>query len=198
MGTGGWIVLGIIVAILIWAIIIYNGLVALRNRYKNAYSQIDVQLKRRYDLIPNLVETAKGYLKHERETLEAVIKARNQALAAAQAAAAKPGDPAAMQGLGQAEGQLAGLLGRLFALAEAYPDLKANQNMIVLHEELASTENKVAFARQAFNDSVMEYNIKRESFPDSIVAGPFRFDPAELLQATESGEERKAPKVSFT
>jgi LemA protein len=187
-----------VVVIAIWGVMIYNGLVALRNRYKNAFSQIDVQLKRRYDLIPNLVETAKGYLKHERETLEAVIKARNQALAASQAAAAKPGDPAAMQGLGQAEGQLSGLLGRLFALAEAYPDLKANQNMMTLHEELTSTENKVAFARQAFNDSVMEYNTKRESFPDSIVAGPFRFDAAELLQATESAEERKAPKVSFT
>jgi LemA protein len=198
MSTGGWIVLGIIVVVAIWAIMIYNGLVALRNRFKNAYSQIDVQLKRRYDLIPNLVETAKGYIKHERETLEAVIKARNVALAASQAASAKPGEPAAMQSLGQAEGALTGMLGRLFALAEAYPDLKANQNMLALQEELSSTENKVAFARQAFNDSVMEYNIKRESFPDSIVAGPFRFDAAELLQATESAEERKAPKVSFT
>jgi LemA protein len=198
MSTGGWIVLGIIVAIAIWAIISYNGLVALRNRFKNAFSQIDVQLKRRYDLIPNLVETAKGYIKHERETLEAVIKARNVALAASQAASAKPGDPAAMQQLGQAEGALTGVLGRLFALAEAYPDLKANQNMLALQEELTSTENKVAFARQAFNDSVMEYNIKRESFPDSFIAGPFRFDAAELLQATESAEERKAPKVSFT
>jgi LemA protein len=198
MSTGGWIVLGIIVVVAIWAIMIYNGLVALRNRFKNAYSQIDVQLKRRYDLIPNLVETAKGYIKHERETLEAVIKARNVALAASQAASAKPGDPAAMQQLGQAEGALTGMLGRLFALAEAYPDLKANQNMLALQEELSSTENKVAFARQAFNDSVMEYNTKRESFPDSIVAGPFRFDAAELLQATESADERKAPKVSFT
>jgi LemA protein len=198
MSTGGWIVLGIIVAVAIWAIMIYNGLVALRNRFKNAYSQIDVQLKRRYDLIPNLVETAKGYIKHERETLEAVIKARNVALAASQAASAKPGEPAAMQQLGQAEGALTGMLGRLFALAEAYPDLKANQNMLALQEELSSTENKVAFARQAFNDSVMEYNTKRESFPDSIVAGPFRFDAAELLQATEAAEERKAPKVSFT
>ena len=198
MSVGGWIVLGVLVAIAIWAIMIYNGLVALRNRFKNAFSQIDVQLKRRYDLIPNLVETAKGYIKHERETLEAVIRARNQAVAAAQGAAAKPGDPAAMQSLGQAEGALSGVLGRLFALAEAYPDLKANQNMLALREELTSTENKVAFARQAFNDSVMEYNTKRESFPDSIIAGPFRFDAAELLQATESTEERKAPKVSFT
>jgi LemA protein len=198
MGTGGWIVLGIIVAIAIWAITIYNGLVALRNRYKNAFSQIDVQLKRRYDLIPNLVETAKGYLKHERETLEAVIKARNQAVTAAQGAAANPGNPAAMQSLGQAEGALSGTLGRLFALAESYPDLKANQNMLAIQEELTSTENKVAFARQAFNDSVMEYNTKRESFPDTILAGMFGFGPAELLQATEGAEERKAPKVSFT
>ncbi|HEU5179135.1 MAG TPA: LemA family protein, partial [Burkholderiales bacterium] len=171
MGIGGWIVLGIIVALALWAITIYNGLVALRNRFKNAFSQIDVQLKRRYDLIPNLVETAKGYLKHERETLEAVIKARNQAIAAAQTAAANPGNPAAMAGLGQAEGALAGTLGRLFALAEAYPDLKANQNMMAIQEELTSTENKVAFARQAFNDSVMEYNTRRESFPDNIFAG---------------------------
>jgi len=198
MGTGGWIVLGIVVAIAIWAVTIYNGLVALRNRYKNAFSQIDVQLKRRYDLIPNLVETAKGYLKHERETLEAVIKARNQAVAAAQGAAANPGNPAAMQSLGQAEGALSGTLGRLFALAESYPDLKANQNMLAIQEELTSTENKVAFARQAFNDSVMEYNTKRESFPDTILAGMFGFGPAELLQATEGAEERKAPKVSFT
>jgi LemA protein len=198
MSTGGWIFLAIVVAAVIWAIMIYNGLVALRNRFKNAFSQIDVQLKRRYDLIPNLVETAKGYLKHERETLEAVIKARNQAVAAAQGAAANPGNPAAMQSLGQAEGALSGVLGRLFALAESYPDLKANQNMLGLQEELSSTENKVAFARQAFNDSVMEYNTRRESFPDTIFAGMFGFGAAELLQATESAEERKAPKVSFT
>jgi LemA protein len=177
---------------------IYNGFVALRNRFKNAFSQIDVQLKRRYDLIPSLVETAKAYIKHERETLEAVIRARNVALAASQAASAKPGDPPAMQQLGHAEGALTGVLERLFALAEAYPDLKANQNMLALTEELTSTENKVAFARQAFNDSVMEYNTKRESFPDNIIAGPLRFDAAELLQATESAEERKPPKVSFT
>jgi LemA protein len=198
MGIGGWIVLGIIVAVAIWAISIYNGLVALRNRYKNAFSQIDVQLKRRYDLIPNLVEVAKGYLKHERETLEAVIKARNQAVAAAQGAAANPGNPAAMASLGQAEGALSGVLGRLFALAEAYPDLKANQNMLAIQEELTSTENKVSFARQAFNDSVMEYNTRRESFPDTVFAGMFGFGAAELLNATESAEERKAPKVSFT
>ena len=193
----GWVVLGIIVALVVWAIAIYNGLVALRNRFKNAFAQIDVQLKRRYDLIPNLVETAKGYIKHERETLEAVIKARNVAQSAAQAAAASPGNPGAMQNLGQAEGVLTGMLGRMFALAEAYPDLKANQNMLSLQEELSSTENKVAFSRQAFNDAVMSYNTKRESFPDTIFAGMFGFGPAELLAATESAEERKAPKVSF-
>ena len=194
---GFWIFLGIVVALVVWAVAIYNGLVALRNRFKNAFAQIDVQLKRRYDLIPNLVEVAKGYLKHERETLEAVIKARNQAAAAAASAGANPGNPAAMQQLGAAEGALTGVLGRMFALAEAYPDLKANTNMLSLQEELSSTENKVAFARQAFNDSVMEYNTKRESFPDTIFAGMFGFGPAELLAATESAEERKAPKVSF-
>jgi LemA protein len=194
----GWIVLGVIVVLVVWAIAIYNGLVVVRNRFKNAYAQIDVQLKRRYDLIPNLVETVKGYIKHERETLEAVIKARNSAQSAALAAAASPGNPAAMQQLGQAEGALTGMLGRMFALAEAYPDLKANQNMLSLQEELSSTENKVAFSRQAFNDAVMEYNTKRESFPDSIFAGMFNFGPAELLAATESPEERKAPKVSFS
>ena len=197
MGTGGWIFLAIVAALAFWAVSIYNGLVTLRNRFKNAFAQIDVQLKRRYDLIPNLVETAKGYIKHERETLEAVIKARNQAVTAAQAASANPGNPAAMQQLGAAEGALTGVLGRLFALAEAYPDLKANQNMLALQEELASTENKVAFSRQAFNDSVMVYNTKRESFPDNIFAGMFGFSPAELLAATESAEERKAPQVKF-
>src|SRR3954471_655081 len=193
----GIILLVIIVALVFWAVAIYNGLVALRNRFKNAFAQIDVQLKRRYDLIPNLVETAKGYIKHERETLEAVIRARNSAQTAATAANANPGDPAAMQALGQAEGALTGVLGRMFALAEAYPDLKANQNMLSLQEELSSTENKVAFARQAFNDSVMEYNTRRESFPANIFAGMFNFGPAELLQATESAEERKAPQVKF-
>ncbi|HZM48137.1 MAG TPA: LemA family protein [Burkholderiales bacterium] len=192
-----WIFIAIVVALAFWAISIYNGLVQLRNRFKNAFAQIDVQLKRRYDLIPNLVETVKGYIKHERETLEAVIKARNQAVGAAQAASAAPGNPAAMQALGQAEGALTGVLGRMFALAEAYPDLKANQNMLSLQEELTSTENKVSFARQGYNDSVMEYNTKRESFPDNIFAGMFGFGPAELLQATESAEERKAPQVKF-
>jgi LemA protein len=194
---GMWIVLGVVVVLAFWAVSIYNRLVQLRNRFKNAFAQIDVQLKRRYDLIPNLVETAKGYIKHERETLEAVIKARNQAVTAANAAGANPGNPAAMQGLSQAEGQLTGMLGRLFALSESYPDLKANQNMLAIQEELSSTENKVAFARQAFNDSVMEYNTKRESFPDTIFAGMFGFGAAELLQATESAEERKAPQVKF-
>jgi LemA protein len=198
MGMGGWIVLAVIVGVGIWAVMVYNGLVALRNRFKNAFSQIDVQLKRRYDLIPNLVEAVKGYMAHERQTLEAVIKARGAAVGASQAAAAAPGDPAAMRGLSQAEGALGGALGRLLAVFEQYPDLKANQNVLALQEELSSTENKVAFARQAYNDSVMEYNTRRESFPDTILAGMFRFDAAELLQATESAEERKAPKVSLT
>ena len=197
MSTGSWVVLAVVVAVAVWVIVIYNGLVVVRNRFKNAFSQIDVQLKRRYDLIPNLVETAKGYIKHERETLEAVIKARNAAMSAAQAAGANPGNPAAMQQLGQAEGTLTGVLGRMFALAEAYPDLKANQNMLALQEELTSTENKVAFARQGYNDSVMEYNVKRESFPDNFLAGMAGFGPAEQLQATESAEERKAPQVKF-
>jgi LemA protein len=197
MGTGGWVTLAIIATIAVWAVSIYNGLVTLRNRFKNAFAQIDVQLKRRYDLIPNLVEIARGYIKHERETLEAVIKARNGAAAAAQAAGADPGNAAAIQQLGQAEGALAGVLGRLFALAEAYPDLKANQNMLALQEELSSTENKVAFSRQAFNDAVMEYNTRRESFPDIVLASVLGFAPAELLQATESAEERAAPRVSF-
>jgi LemA protein len=197
MTIGTLIFIALVIALIAWPIMIYNGLVTLRNRFKNAFAQIDVQLKRRYDLIPNLVETAKGYIKHERETLEAVIKARNSAMGAAQAASANPGNPAAMLALGQAEGALTGVLGRMFALAESYPDLKANQNMLALQEELTSTENKVAFARQGYNDSVMEYNIKRESFPDTIFAGMFGFGPAELLQATESAEERKAPQVKF-
>lgn len=173
----GWILLAVLVAVAIWAMTLYNGLVAARNRFKNAFAQIDVQLKRRYDLIPNLVETAKGYMAHERETLEAVIKARNQAVTAAQAASGNPGNPAAMAALGQAEGALTGVLGKMFALAEAYPDLKANQNMLALQEELTSTENKVSFARQGYNDSVMEYNTRRESFPDTIFAGMFGFQP---------------------
>ncbi|MBI4206888.1 MAG: LemA family protein [Betaproteobacteria bacterium] len=197
MGMETWIFLAIVAAVIVWVVAIYNGLVTFRNRFKNAFAQIDVQLKRRYDLIPNLIETAKGYIAHERGTLEAVTKARNAALAAAQAASADPGNPAAMQGLAQAEGALTGVLGRLFAVAEAYPDLKANQNMLALQEELTSTENKVGFARQGYNDSVMEYNIKRESFPNNIFAGMFGFGAAELLQATESAEERKAIQVKF-
>jgi LemA protein len=174
----------------------YNRLVTLRNRFKNAWAQIDVQLKRRYDLIPNLVETAKGYLKHERGTLEAVIAARNAASTASTRVAADPANPEAMKQLIAAEGTLTGTLGRLFALSEAYPDLKANQTMMQLMEELTSTENKVAFARQAYNDSVMAYNTQREVFPSNIIAGTFNFGAAELF-ATEKPEEREAPKVSF-
>jgi LemA protein len=196
--TGLIILLVILAAPVFWAASIYNGLVVLRNRFKNAFAQIDVQLKRRYDLIPNLVETAKGYMAHERQTLEAVIAARNTAVGANQRAAANPADGAAIQGLAAAEAGLSGALGRLFALSEAYPDLKANQNMMQLSEELTSTENKIAFARQAFNDAVMSYNTRIESFPDNILAGMFQFKAAELLQATESAEERKAPKVSFS
>src|SRR5438128_7782483 len=194
----GWVFLGIVVVAAVWAIGIYNGLVTLRNRFRNAFSQIDVQLKRRYDLIPNLVESVKGYLQHERQTLEAVTKARGDAVSAAQRAAAAPGDAAAMQGLAQAEGVLGGALGRLLAVFESYPDLKANQNVLGLQEELTSTENRVAFARQAYNDSVMEYNTRRESFPDNLLAGTFGFFAAELLQATESAGERRVPKVSFS
>jgi len=200
----GIIILGLFLALVavvviggLYAIGQYNGLVALRNRFKNAFSQIDVQLKRRYDLIPNLVETAKGYLQHERGTLEAVTQARNLAQAAGGRAAANPGDPTAMKELGGAEAGLTGALGRLLAVAEAYPDLKANQNMMQLTEELTSTENKVAFARQAYNDSVMTYNTKREIFPTNIIAGMFSFQPAELFQI-ESPEEKQAPKVSFS
>ncbi len=196
--TGLIIFLVILAAPVFWAVSIYNGLVALRNRFKNAFAQIDVQLKRRYDLIPNLVETAKAYIAHERQTLEAVIAARNTAMSANQRAAADPADGAAIQGLATAEAGLSGALGRLFALSEAYPDLKANQNMMQLSEELTSTENKIAFARQAFNDAVMSYNTRVESFPANILAGMFQFKSAELLQATESAEERKAPKVSFS
>jgi LemA protein len=179
-----------------WAIGGYNSLVALRNRYKNAYAQIDVQLKRRYDLIPNLVETAKGYLKHERGTLDEVIAARNMAATANTRAAQNPGDAAAMKDISGAEAALSGTLGRLFAVAEAYPDLKANQEMMGLMEELTSTENKVAFARQAYNDSVMVYNTTRESFPTNIIANTFNFAPAELF-VVDKPEQKDAPKVSF-
>ncbi|MEX2149774.1 MAG: LemA family protein [Steroidobacteraceae bacterium] len=192
-----WIVLGIIVLLVLFVVGIYNGLVTARNAYKNAFAQIDVQLTRRHDLIPNLVEVAKGYLAHERNTLEAVITARNAAVTGLKAAAANPGDPAAVQNLATTENALSGALGRLFALAEAYPDLKANRNMMQLSEELTTTENKVAFARQAFNDSVMSYNNRREVFPNSIVAGMFGFTPAELLQI-EAPQKREVPKVAFT
>jgi LemA protein len=182
--------------VLVFALVgIYNGLVLARNRFKNAFAQIDVQLKRRYDLIPNLIEAVKGYMAHERETLDAVIKARQGAMAAEQKVAADPADPAAMKELNRAEGELGGTLGRLFALSEAYPDLKANQNMLALQEELSTTENKIGFARQAFNDSVMAYNNRREVFPSVMVAGIFGFTQAALLETAE--EEREAPKVSF-
>src|SRR5687768_6239527 len=174
--------------LLVFVIGMYNRLVSLRNRFKNAFSQIDVQLKRRYDLIPNLVETAKGYLQHERGTLEAVIAARNAASAASTRAAQNPGDAAAMKQLAGAEGALTGTLGRLFALAEAYPDLKANQTMSRLMEELTSTENMVAFARQAYNDSVMTYNTSRETFPTNLIAGPFNFGPAELFEIEQPAQ----------
>jgi LemA protein len=195
------IILGVLLAIVVvlglWVAGIYNSLVALRNRFKNAFAQIDVQLKRRYDLIPNLVEVAKGYMKHERETLENVIKARNIAFAASQAAAANPADSNAVKGLVTAEAGLTGALSRLMVVSEQYPDLKANQNMMQLTEELTSTENKIAFARQAYNDSVMSYNTSRETFPNVIFAGMFGFLPAELFKI-EDPTERNAPKVQFT
>ena len=194
----GFLAVMAVLAILLamYAIGIYNKLVALRNRFKNAFAQIDVQLKRRYDLIPNLVEVAKGYMKHEKETLEAVIQARNQAVSAGEKAAANPGDPTAMKSLGQAEGTLTGTLGRLFALTESYPDLKANENMLSLQEELTSTENKVSFARQAYNDAVTVYNTSREVFPAVVFAGMFGFLEANLFEIEEP-QEREAAKVSF-
>jgi LemA protein len=189
---------GIVLLLIVFVVGIFNKLIAARNRYKNAYAQIDVQLKRRYDLIPNLVETAKGYMKHEKETLEGVIAARSGAVTASKTAAANPGDPNAMNNLMQAEGMLTGALGKLFALSEAYPDLKANQNMAQLMEELTSTENKISFSRQAFNDQVTVYNTKREQFPANIIAGMFNFSQAQLLEPIEAPEERQAPKVSFS
>ena len=187
----------ILVIALIWGIRIYNKLVSGRNGFENAFGQIDVQLTRRYDLIPNLVETAKGYMKHEKETLEAVIEARNQAASATQSVAKAPGDPQAMQQLMGAEAALTGTLGRLFALAEAYPDLKANSNMLSLQDELTSTEDKVSYAREGFNNAVTRYNILRESFPDLIIASMFKFDAAELF-VVDAPEQREAPKVSFS
>jgi len=194
MGT--WITLGILIALVVWAIAIYNNLVALRNRVNNAFSQIDVQLTRRYDLIPNLVEAVKGYMSHERNTLEAVISARNAAVAGLKKAAAAPSDPESIKALAAAESTLGGTLGRLFALAEAYPDLKANQNVQEFQEELASTENKVAFARQAFNDAVMTYNTACQSFPNNLIANNMSFKEAEFLDIGQP-EKREVPKVSF-
>jgi LemA protein len=196
-GVAILIVIGAIVVLgAMFFVGIYNKLVSLRNRFKNAFAQIDVQLKRRYDLIPNLVETAKGYIKHERETLEAVIKARNTAFSAGQQAAANPGNPQAMQGLSTAETALTGTMTRFMALMESYPDLKANQNMLALQEELTSTENKISFARQAYNDAVMTYNTSREVFPNNFVAGFGNFQPAELFQVS-APEQRETVKVQF-
>jgi LemA protein len=194
--SSGWITIAVIAVFVIYLIVIYNGLVGLRNRVKNGFSQIDVQLQRRYDLIPNLVETAKGYMKHERETLEAVIQARNAAQSAARHAEGDPADGAAIRSLAGAEAVLGSAMGKFFALAEAYPDLKANQNMMQLQEELASTENRIAFSRQAYNDAVMTYNTKRESFPDVLVANNFGFKEAQMLEL-EDKEARKVVKVSF-
>lgn len=189
--------LAIVVALIVYAVGIYNNLVNLRNRVKNAFAQIDVQLTRRYDLIPNLVEAVKGYMKHERETLESVIRARNAAVSHLDAAKADPSNPDAIKRLGEAEGVLGAALGRLFALSEAYPDLKADRNMMQFQEELASTENKVAFSRQAFNDAVMSYNNSAQNFPNNIVAGMFRFEDASFLEI-DSVEKREVPEVAFT
>ncbi len=200
MLSANWIIAIVVIVVLVvialYLIGLYNKLVSHKGRYQNAFAQIDVQLQRRYDLIPNLVETAKGYMAHERETLEAVISARNQAMAGLKAAAAAPGDPGAMAQLGSAEGALGGALGRLFAVMEAYPDLKANQNMMQLSEELTTTENKVAFSRQAYNDAATTYNIYIATFPPVLFAGMLGFRGATLLEI-ESEEARKAPKVSF-
>jgi LemA protein len=192
------ILVGLIAVFAFWVIGIYNGLVTSRNAYKNAFAQIDVQLTRRHDLIPNLVEIAKKYMAHERETLEAVIAARSGAVNAQKSAAANPGDPAAMKQLSGAENMLTATLGRMFALSESYPDLKANQNMMQLSEELTTTENKVAFSRQAFNDAVMGYNNRREVFPNNVVAGMFNFQPAALLEiGADEAHKREVPKVAF-
>jgi len=195
--TSFLIFLAIVAAIIFWVIGIYNRLINERNRVKNAFAQIDVQLTRRYDLIPNLIEVVKGYIKHERETLEAVIIARNAASSSLDAAKLDPSNAEAMKKLGASEGALSGVLGRLFALSEDYPDLKANQNMMQLSEELASTENKVAFSRQAFNDSVLQYNNSAQNFPNNFIAGMFGFDLASFLEI-EGPEKREAPQVSFT
>lgn len=190
------IILAIVVALVGFVVVLYNRLVRARVRVDEAWAQIDTQLQRRHDLIPNLVETAKGYMSHERETLEAVVQARNAAVSGLKAAAADPGNPDAMKELGGAENQLTQTLGRLFALSESYPDLKASQNMMQLSEELTSTENRVAFARQAYNDAVMAYNNKREVVPNNFIAGMFNFGPAQLLEI-EDKTMREAPKVTF-
>jgi len=195
--TSFLVFLAILAAIVFWGIGIYNRLINQRNRVKNAFAQIDVQLTRRYDLIPNLVEAVKGYIKHERETLEAVVTARNAAASSLDAAKADPANAQAIKDLGAKEGTLTSALGRLFALAEAYPDLKANQNMMQLQEELATTENKVAFSRQAFNDSVLNYNNSAQNFPNNVIAGFFSFELASFLEIA-SEEMREAPDVSFT
>lgn len=197
---GLWIALGVILLLIfiliMWVMGVYNKLITLRNRYENAFSQIDVQLKRRHDLIPNLVNVAKGYMEHEKETLEAVIQARNQAISATSAASSKPGDADAMQDLANAESNLNGALGRLLMIAESYPDLKANENMLALQEELTSTENKVSFSRQSYNDAVTTYNTTREMFPANVIAGSFGFGEAQLFVVDEEAE-RTAPKVEF-
>ncbi len=194
---GFLIFLGILVGIALFFISIYNKLIALKERVSNAWAQIDVQLQRRYDLIPNLVETAKGYMAHEKDTLEAVINARNSAVSAGQAAAANPNDPNAIQGVMAAEGQLTGALGRLFALAEAYPDLKANQTMEQLMEELATTENKISFARQSYNDAVMQYNVYQDQFPNNFVASTFGGHSKAEMYEVDNEEAKEAIKVSF-
>lgn len=190
------IIVGLLLLFIVWPVRVYNNLVKLKNRFQNAFAQIDVQLKRRYDLIPNLVETAKGYMEHEQETLENVIKARNQAQQAEEKASQNPDDAQAMRELSGSEQQLGGALGNFFALSESYPDLKADQNMRQLSEELTSTENRIAYARQAFNDAVMNYNTAREQFPNNLIAGAFNFEEAELFEV-ESEETREAPNVSF-
>ncbi len=195
--TSFLVFLAIIVAVILYAVGIYNALVNFRNRVKNAFAQIDVQLTRRYDLIPNLIEAVKGYMKHERETLDAVINARNTAVSNLEAAKADPSNADAIKKLGASEGLLGGALGRLFALSEAYPDLKANQNMMQFQEELSTTENKVAFSRQAFNDAVLSYNNKAENFPNNVIAGMFRFELASFLEI-QSEEKREVPEVAFT